>query len=611
MRFGRQAKLNHRDAGFTMAELVVAMVIIAGVLLLLMVVQVSAMRTISDANRKQQASAFANESMEELRSLPWNVLRQGLANNFVSAAGGDPYVTGSTVTIPGDTLDLVVAPAAGTAGAQDTSDPWTPLFDSSGSNKVIRDDPATPGIQFAVRSYVTEAIGGSDAAAGLLVIASWTDSHGDTKTYAIRSTAFAPSGGCGDLSTQPFKAPCQAILESHASSGHISSNVVATTVPPDNAQTTLLPTISSLSMGADTGNAEASMSSIQTTRVEATVHQGGSQSRTGSNSFVDEGYTTSTAVASNDTVSSNAPPADSKTTGYTPADGPFITAGSYHGISMHVKPDYRRVGYFHASTNTSCAAGVTPGMPCAFAQLDAFSGAGGEILSDVDYDTGGPTEELNFTYRDWGGDTNSDALAVRFGDSVVGTAATGCTTATAVGCAAGVAHEEFDGLLAGQLNGAGLAWDTGHTSLVVIDGYSDEIKVERGAAATQKSKNSVATRSGTYSYFNGSSWTTKSFSATTNTTVSVPQATWHSADGQWHVVAKPEISVTAASQTEYEPDTNCVDDVCAIDANTGNITVNVVYTVTYSGTGKSWQFQATTTVYGSSAKAVFREAPVA
>jgi type IV pilus modification protein PilV len=59
-----------RRCGFTLIELLVVMVILAGCLLGLMTVQVSALRSVTVAKERQQATALTNRTMEQLRALP-------------------------------------------------------------------------------------------------------------------------------------------------------------------------------------------------------------------------------------------------------------------------------------------------------------------------------------------------------------------------------------------------------------------------------------------------------------------------------------------------------------------------------------------------------------
>src|SRR5690348_12820879 len=88
----RSVRNNRDDSGFTMVELIVTMVIISTVLLGLVGVQISSLVTTSAAKQRQQASALANQSMEELRALPFATVSGGLYSGDLTA---DPNISGS------------------------------------------------------------------------------------------------------------------------------------------------------------------------------------------------------------------------------------------------------------------------------------------------------------------------------------------------------------------------------------------------------------------------------------------------------------------------------------------------------------------------------------
>jgi hypothetical protein len=65
------------------------MVILGGCLLGLLTVQVSALRTVTVAKERQQATALTNRTMEQLRALPYNTVTAGLNT---SDLGGDANI---------------------------------------------------------------------------------------------------------------------------------------------------------------------------------------------------------------------------------------------------------------------------------------------------------------------------------------------------------------------------------------------------------------------------------------------------------------------------------------------------------------------------------------
>src|SRR5690625_2311619 len=76
------------------------MVIIGGVLLSLVTLQTKAMVSIAQAKERQQATAVANQILEELRALPWLVVSNGSLSDGIPS--DDPYVASGKLSIPGE-----------------------------------------------------------------------------------------------------------------------------------------------------------------------------------------------------------------------------------------------------------------------------------------------------------------------------------------------------------------------------------------------------------------------------------------------------------------------------------------------------------------------------
>ena len=252
--------LNHREHGFTMVELVVAMLVIAVVIVSLIAVQISAALTIADARSRQEATALGNEALEQMRAIPWNVLSKGLDHDYLTASGGDSYVTSGNLVVDGlPAVPLVVATAA---QDQNSALPWAPLFSATGSNKQVRTDPAGLKSPYTIRAYVTKPVGSPSTLVGLAVIVEWTNGRGKTNHTTIWSTAYKGSG-CGNLDTQPYLGACQALLDAEATSGSIVSQLTASTA---SAPVTAVPLL---------GPAEAStvyFESMRTAGVAANVN---------------------------------------------------------------------------------------------------------------------------------------------------------------------------------------------------------------------------------------------------------------------------------------------------------------------------------------------------
>lgn len=144
------------DGGFSLVELMVAMAIIGGVLLGLVTLQTMAMVTIAQAKERQQATAIANEVLEQLRALPWNSITKG------PATYEEKYVSGDKVTIPNE--PVTGEPIVERSGAIEEIDPAfdSPLHGKAGTNLTLHTDPALPGFEFRAYSFVTQSGGAGD-----------------------------------------------------------------------------------------------------------------------------------------------------------------------------------------------------------------------------------------------------------------------------------------------------------------------------------------------------------------------------------------------------------------------------------------------------------------
>ena len=209
---GRAAGLRSDESGFTLMELLVAMMVISAVLFSLMAVQTSALVTTAQTRQRTQGTAVANQIMEQLRALPWASLSKGMNAAFVSASGGDPNVAGTRLKPP---ADAAIDEPLVTSTDQATN--RAPLSGAGGSNKTVESDPAVPGIRYTSRAYVTRSTQTAANVLTLTVITSWrANQTGVAKHVVLRSQAFAPTGGCGDSSNQPYLGACQALLSGDA-----------------------------------------------------------------------------------------------------------------------------------------------------------------------------------------------------------------------------------------------------------------------------------------------------------------------------------------------------------------------------------------------------------
>lgn len=571
------------ESGFTLMELLVAMMVITIVLLVLMVVQTKALVTNAQTRERTQATAYANKVMEELRALPWATLSKGLNPGFASAAGGDPNIASGKLHPPkAPSINETLV----TDSTQSTS--AVPLSGAGGTNKTVDVDPAIPGSQFVSRAYVTAGSVSADQVLTLTVITTWTkNSSSSSDAVVVRSQAYSPDGDCGSESTQPFLGACQAITSSGAGAQGPRTTLSATT--PGVAIIDGTGYSSASLLGTAVG---ADVTSQQITRVEASGSQAG-----GVVTSVDPGIASVatgqdqvTNAASDDVGASGAPPRN-------PADVTHIgsttsTSWSSGGVQLLVAPSTGTSTLARASTTTSCDTGVAAGQPCALNR--STDGTGTTATMKI----GGTT----FTVYSDGGGGSQQALGARF-LTANGTATTGCATISGAGCVAASAKQSV-----GTLTFGAATWGaTGPSGgLVKLSSYSDSIVTERGTS--QRTSAATTTRQGTLQVWNGATYQTVPIGPADSSTVTSGTATWSGSGST--VTAYAIVTVTPATSVAANPDpAACKTADCSIDAAVGTVTVSTTWTV--SSGSDTVTFTSVTVVGGTHASASYKAAPSA
>ncbi|GEA88808.1 prepilin-type N-terminal cleavage/methylation domain-containing protein [Cellulomonas cellasea] len=597
-RLVRRVTAPREDTGFSLIELLVAMMIITAVLVILMAVQTSALVTTAQSRQRTQATAVSNQILEELRSLPWLVLSRGLHTNFAGAAGGDANVAGGSLRPVADpSINEVLV----TSSSQATDVP--PLSGTGGSNKTVSADVSGVGTPFTSRVYVSRSSATTTDVLTLTVITTWTRSGRSTAASVIaRSQAYAPDGGCGDPANQPFLGACQALLSS--SGGALGPSITltgqdpATTVvgpaappAPGPGPWPLLPGSNALTATLSLSRAGSSSTSQQATATDSVVTHGGVvvEGVDPATPLASDGSGKLTNAASNDVGASGAAPAN-------PADvvgtGPVATTNIPAGpASLSLTAGTGTSGTARASTTASCRTGIPAGQPCSAGLLS--SGSASNVTLSL------PTGSVSV----WGyaGGGSSSTFTGRF-TNAPGTAAVGCATLAGAGCTSAGSQRT----LGGSTFGVG-PWDGGVAAangLVRVASYTDSVLVERGSS--QRTTAATATRSASVQYWDGAGYQTLTVTPSTNQTVNGGQVTWTTPNGT--VTAKATVAVTPAMSIASNPDPLlCKTDGCSLDAEAGTLTVTVTYTLS-TPLGSS-AFTAVATYGTANANAGYKAAP--
>src|SRR5690625_4641063 len=247
------------------------MFIIGGVLLSLVTLQTKAMVSIAQAKERQQATAIANEVLERLRALPWEVVSRGTARNALDSA---LFVSGDKLTIEAENISGEIL----VQNADDESEVFinSPLNGEDGTNVTTYFDPT--GInEFQAHVYVT-APQGSDGPLNLVVVVTWeANDRSMQRSVVAHTSTFNTESGCGADAIRPYVTACQDfyIASSVTTMPSITiTGVDAVETPEDEATT---PERSSILAGSPISVVSVSGASIavnidsaQATKVKAT-----------------------------------------------------------------------------------------------------------------------------------------------------------------------------------------------------------------------------------------------------------------------------------------------------------------------------------------------------
>ncbi|GIG20380.1 hypothetical protein Cch01nite_11040 [Cellulomonas chitinilytica] len=587
VRRARLERWRDDDSGFTLMELLVAMMIITVVLLSLMVVQTSALVTNAQSRQRTQATAVANQVMEELRALPWLVLSKGMSTSFLAAGGPDTNVVGGKLH---PTVNLAIDETLVTASDQAMDK--LPLSGPGGTNKMVDTDPAIPGVRFTSRTYVTRSASTDGDVVTLSVITSWSaNKTGKLRQVLVRSEAYAPSGGCGDASNQPFLGACQALFTGSASASGATTTVTASSGSAPAGPTPVQPLLpgSDYTLATVTGGqAGIGITSQQSTTVDSTVLHAGSTLAKADPTVapLQDGGTKLSNASSNDVGSSGAAPSSPPDVGSTGVTSPLVLSSG--NLALNLLASGSRVGLAKASMAASCASGIPAGQGCGASTLTG--GTGSSVVLTVDGTT--------FTGASVAGGGSAKAYGGRF-TTAGGAIAVGCATLTGPGCTAAVAERSLGNAAFGVGPWAGGAAPSG---LATVTSYTDSVRVERGLS--QRTGDATSARSAQVAYWNGTGYTTLVVGTTTSSTVTTPSVTWTA--GASTVQAAVTVTVTPAMSIKSNPDpAACGLEGCTIDADTGTITVTVTWTV-------AGQTLTSSTSLGTShVSAAFKAAPSA
>lgn len=582
------------DGGFTLAELLVAMGLISGVLLSLLALQVSALTTNAQAKERQQATALGNQVMEQLRSLPYDVLAKGL-----NPAGltGDPNVGGGTLMAASLNEPLVLD----NTGVTDAA----PLAGPGGTNLTSRTDGATDRVTYEARAYVSRPVGAAvNAPFSLTVAVSWDSTLGRDRArdQLYRSQAFSPSG-CLSTTNRPFSGPCQAFLYGDAVTRPVQLSVTALD-PASDPMVLEGAGATALNVSLTTGS--AGLAAEQTTSLNGRGTSSAATTSVGQDVQAGSGGVLASTRAGNDPAAvSTAPVTSTATLGQSA--GPLVLDGSRASL-LATMPATDSGPLVSSAVGNGCRdiTGVAmSGRPCSRTDVQQ----GGAAVLELDLKAAGGRNLPAFSLASvLAPPTPSTSWSGRY-LTASGTAR--CAAVTGSGCVAAGAKRSLGAVVVGRIPAAQSSGDSVPNlpdGLVTVTGYADEVGAEAGPASTALIPTS--SRTGTVKYLTTGGYVSQSLAAGTTLDRTLPTVTGSYATASGTpitVVASGTLSVKSAVPTATVSDAGCSTG-CTKQVSMPSVLVSLTYVV-WHGTQVLAQFAFTTDLGASVASTSYKAAP--
>lgn len=585
------------DSGFTLVEVLVAMAVISTALLGLIFAQLQSLTTITVAKQRQQATALATQTMEQVRSLSYATVLAGMSSTDLT----DPNIVGGRLRPAFDSS--IDEPVLSTV----TSDTTAPL------RPHVRADATTflNGIQFTVRTYLTRA--GADVSVSgvtVTVAVTWSSAASGHAKIAVQRSRIYQVSGCSGTTLRTFSGPCQTFLYGQAGSRGGSLAVrpggAATTLPFGSAATggtVTFPVVSALAQ------AEQLVSGSGTAATSGATLSAGSASSSGS----------VPAVSTSRTDPETGPGSDGSRT--STQTGSALTTGGVAG-TLALRPG--------AADTTSVlsvpVAGVTPA--CIDTSPVPLTVTSGQVCSSASASLGGAVGvSLDLAPVGTRDLPPTDLVQVPATTSLKGWAGRythagtiHCTTATSAGCVAATSAHRVGTTQLGQVppTAIGDTVPAGFAGyLARVDALSATAWSESGTGATNpapawpfSSTTAVWSRQGTVSYWTGSGYASLGLATSTALAdVALPPVSVTYAGGTAiTVTVSGSLRVKTPSSTTSGT-TPCVTAACSRTSDSGAVTAQLHYVVSNASSAAAVaDFWVDVDLGSASAKTSYRSA---
>jgi prepilin-type N-terminal cleavage/methylation domain-containing protein len=585
------------DDGFTLTEVVVTLFIISAVLLSLITLQVRALASVGLAKERQEATALANRTMEQIRALPYDTVSAGLR---LCDTAGDPNIVSGAFKPAYDASinEPIVTNSTACSGAA-----LAPLYPHVQQGATT----AVGSRQYRIRTYVSRVSATSDQGYFLTVLADWTSSNTDgvNKLVAVRSRLYSPVGcSSSSTATRPFAGPCQAFF--YSDSGAAPSGI---TVAPAATGSTLV-------NGSDVERLEAKLPALSSrTQNEQIVS---AQSASTTSKLLLKQASDTTGGGQSGTSAADTDPASGM--GNSPA---AASAVSYSGAST-LSSSGSSVANFSVSapgTGSGSAYSTTQAAAAPACKDDAGNSlVTNQACSSADLTPSGTYRATMDITMPGGGIRAVDLASVAtaagppawrsYGARAILPVSGHCASTSGIGCVASGSRRSLGQVTAGQLPAPGVG-DTvpaGFSYMAQLNGFSATVSSEAGISPAAP----VALRGAdTLTYWNGAGYSTATLGSAGSTyNLGTATGTYRLAgivaltvQMTGRVVVDPVSTVTSGSAP-------CQATACTATATVGGVQLVVQYDIS-NGLGPVSSFVVTTDLGSTLAQTTYKAAPSA
>ena len=522
------------DEGFTLVELLVALLVLAIILTSVAYTLASAFTNTGLSRQMQTANAMANKAIEEVRGLPLDSLLAGLN----VAPGGDTTIAGdtniSTTTNSSGATIYIFNPT----GEQIVTSSWKTAATIPPFSPHISGPTTVNGTKYWVATYPTiyKGVAGEYR---ITTIVSWSppDVAGATSKVSEQTVIFSPANGCLSPNTHPYAAPCQPYFQASATLGKGYFEISPAPNSTDPAINGLQLTNAELFLPQTTSNIDSEQIS---TILGGTTTTGGTISAQ-SASEMSTGDNTGTVQADSDPGSGSSPAAYTNI-GQVPNTSVTMSSGGSNGNSLTITPSAGDSGSAVATAAAGSAqasdssvpacldlngAAQSTNLPCGDATTVQYGpGQTGTLSAQLGLYAGSeslqPAPLVTVNAPPNNSTITSGTFVGRYGT----TGTTYCPGASGDGCVHAGAQRQIGQVTAGGLppqvitDGAAPAFSTNNW-LFSLSNYSDRVSSESGIGTTSPAYQTSLLTTPTFTYFNGSSFKTLSSWPSSATTLTI------------------------------------------------------------------------------------------